>query len=68
MKDKTLDELIDAADRGLLEGEGREAQLLTLGFQYRVAKAQERWTWITISVSVTSVVVAIAAVVIAAIK
>jgi hypothetical protein len=41
-KDRSLDELMDDFDRGLPQGEGRGSDPTLVGFQYRVAKAQQR--------------------------
>lgn len=65
---KSLDELKDAYDRGLPAGTENLAEATSIGFQYRVAKTQERWARISAMIAGAGVVIALAAVVVAAVK
>ena len=65
---KSLDELMDELDRGIRESAGKDSNLIALAFQYRVAKAQERWARISVVIAGVSTIVAIAAVLVAAIE
>ena len=68
LKNTSLDKLIDALERDVLSGEGRDPTLVGIAIQYQVAKTQRRWTWVSAGIAVASVLVAIAAVIVAAIK
>jgi hypothetical protein len=66
-KDRTLDQRYAAYLRELPSGNENLEAATNIGFQYRVAKAQERWAAVSACASVASVLVAIAAVVVAAV-
>ena len=69
VKGKSLDELIDDYDRGMAASHGKPAEeTLSVGLQYRVAKAQVFWARVSGAIAAVSLVVAIAAVVVAAVK
>ena len=68
MRGKSLDDLIDDYDRGIPQGHGKGADDIAIAFQYRVAKAQERWARVSTVIAAASVLVAIAAVIVAASK
>jgi hypothetical protein len=65
---KSLDQLMDELDRGVPEGAGKGPDLIGLAFQYRVAKAQERWARISALIAASGVAVAVGAVIVAALK
>jgi hypothetical protein len=66
--DKSLDDVMDSADRGVLTDEGKDA------IRYRIVKAQETWTPVSAWIGAASVIAAvgvmagIAAVIVAAIE
>jgi hypothetical protein len=66
-KDRTLDQRYAAYLTELPPGAENLEAATNVGFQYRVAKAQERWAAVSAIASVASVLVAIAAVVVAAV-
>ena len=66
VKGKSLDQLIDDYDRGIAAGEGKPAEeTLSVGLQYRVAKAQIFWTRVSAGIAGASVIVAITALIVA---
>ena len=65
---KSLDELMDDFDREVPKGEGKGPEVTTIAFQYRVAKAQERWSRVSALIAGSGVLVAVAAVLVAALR
>lgn len=66
--DRSLDEIYTAYRQELPSGTENLVTATSVAFQYRVAKAQEKWARISTWIAGVSVAVAIAAVIVAAIK
>jgi hypothetical protein len=64
----SLDELYNAYLKELASGTENQEGPISVGFQFRVAKAQEKWARISAMIAGASVAVAIAALIVAAIK
>ena len=64
----SLDELYNAYLKELASGTENQEGPISVGFQFRVAKAQEKWARISAMIAGASVAVAIAALIVAAIR
>ena len=68
MTSRSLDDIYDAYRKELASGTENLEAATSIAFQYRVAKAQEKWARISAWIAGVAVVVAIAAVIVAAIN